>query len=166
MKGLNGTWANLCERVERAYRDREREAAEQMEAVRLAREAHRMVQEAGALAREAWSTQRWNSAVLHSTIRGVEVVPLCCNDELVEEGQVLDHCLKDGTYLPLCISGESRIFSLRGAMSSVRATLQITNYRGRWLVSQLKTFGNATAPAVFRSVAKSVCDQYNNAEAA
>jgi hypothetical protein len=159
MKGLNGTWENLCGRVERAYRDREREAAERMEAVRLAREAE-------ALARETWLTQRWDSVVPRSTIRGVEVVPLCSNDELVEEGEVLDHCLKDGTYLPLCISGESRIFSLRGAMSSVRATLQITNYKGRWLVAQLKTFGNATAPAVFRSVAKTVCDEYNKAEAA
>jgi hypothetical protein len=166
MKGLNGTWENLCERVERSYRDRERDAAERMEAVRLAREAHQVEQEAEALARDTWLTQTWTSAVPRSTIRGVEVVPLCCNDELVEEGEVLDHCLKDGTYLPLCIKGESRIFSLRGAMSSVRATLQITNYRGRWLVSQLRTFGNATAPAVFRSVAKSVCDQYNEANTA
>jgi hypothetical protein len=164
MKGLHGTWANLCERVERAYRDRERQIAEQLEAWRLVQEAERLEKEAEEAVKESWATQTWESAVPRSTIRGVEVVPLCSNDELVAEGMMLDHCLKDGTYLPLCISGKSRIFSLRGAFSSVRATLQISNYKERWLVSQLRTFANASAPAVFRSVAKAICDQYNQAD--
>ena len=150
------TWRSLCEKVEADRRERERLAAEHMEAWRATHKAEEAE-------RESWKHKTWESVVPQSTIRGVEVVPLCNNDQLVEEGLIMDHCLKDGTYLPLLIQGSSRMFSLRGSLSSARATLQISVNDGRWLVSQLKTFGNATAPAIFRQVALDVCSQYNQA---
>lgn len=151
------SWTKLAQELEREQREREIAYAQRLEAQRLEAEAEAKKQ-------DEWKKQTWDCAIPDSVIRNIRVRALLNNDQLVEEGALMDHCLKDGTYLSMLISGKARIFSLRGSLSTFRATLMISQgTNGRWVVSQLKSFGNASPPAMFHTVAKDICKLYTEA---
>lgn len=143
------TWASALRRQHLAMEQRLFEARQQAENAELS---------------AAQADLPWTSAVAAYAVHGIEVVPLCCNEELLQEGALLEHCVGDGTYLALCQTGHSRLFSLRGGHTHFRATLQLSrDSSNTWRVTQLKTFANATPPAIFHKVADHVCRAYNQA---
>lgn len=150
------TWRGVVRQVNEAFARRLRDAAER----RAAAEAEELKR---AEKQVRLDSAMWTSLVPFSTIGGIDVVPLCTNAALVEEGKVLDHCVGDGDYLELCWEGSVRLFSLRGKVSERRATLELVRLRDRWAVGQLKTFANIPAPAMFSQVGRKVCQRYNAA---
>jgi hypothetical protein len=151
------SWTKFAQELEREHRERELAYAARVEAQRLQR-----LRETGEP--EELQKVTWTCAIPDSVIRNITVRALCNNDQLVEEGTLMDHCLKDGTYLPMLVSGKARVFSMRGLISTYRATLLISQgTNGRWIVAQLKTFANASPPAIFHTVAKDICELYTKA---
>jgi len=91
---------------------------------------------------EAPRNLAWTLPVAGFRIGGIEVVPLCTSQALVEEGREMQHCV--GSYDQHCKAGQAAIYSFRYAGGGERiATAQYGLRSGRWQKVQVKGRGNA-----------------------
>lgn len=105
----------------------------------------------------------WPALVGDSEFKGIRVTELTSTAALVEEGIVMDHCVGEGLYAPLCLAGESAILRLEYPATGARATLQLSrSARGKsWHIGQLAGAANARPPAVFWACAQLVRNTAN-----
>ena len=84
------------------------------------------------------------------------------NDAFVlqEEGRCMRHCV--GSYAPICLSGRSRIFSLRDQADRPLATIELGSGDGnRWQVLQVMGIRNRPVDDMIAAVARKLADQVN-----
>ena len=92
---------------------------------------------------------------------GAEARELCTSEALAEEGRAMSHCV--GSYSSVCISGNSRIFSLRSGGKRL-ATLQLSsNGDGTLRIEQLRGQCNAAPSKMAESMGKAVLARANEA---
>jgi hypothetical protein len=63
-------------------------------------------------------------------------IPLTTPQQLLAESQQMNHCVM--TYMGSCMSGRTRIFSVRDAKNCAVATAELSLLTGRWVLVQLK----------------------------
>ena len=108
----------------------------------------------------------WKSAITDTLyIDGLAVVPLTTGKALIEEGEIMNHCV--GTYADKCERGQSRIFSVRGKVRPDDerkhvGTLELCPHNGEWKINQLYGPSNSSVDAEVRKVCVSVANRYTN----
>lgn len=153
----NATWARLD--------DRQREWHHAMTEIRRleqeAEEIRQLEQETHETCPRAWSPDDAWTPVLgtYSSAAG-DAVEIVDARGLDQEAIELDHCV-DG-YAPYCLSGMSRIFSLRSGEH--RSTLELRRRSGVWHVQQNFGRENEMPAKQLTTLARSVAKAANQAE--
>lgn len=132
--------------------------------------------------------QTWESALPTLELRGYEVVPLNSSHDLLDEGREMHHCV--GSYANNCLTGRSRIFSIRKEGVKI-ATLEIVltkrfdqenvgfvpgDYEEKllatammvpssvkWEVNQVRGHCNAEVAEPVKNLAKEIAKRYTKA---
>lgn len=133
------TWDSLLKRISRFYAERERIALNSRELTEV-------------------KALDWQGKLGSGNVMGINFEELVTAQSLVAEGLIMDHCLKDGSYLERCALGEHVILRLIEPITGERATLQLVrsekgSAQRPWLIGQLKSFANTRVPQVFWAVA-------------
>ena len=103
----------------------------------------------------------WISLVQQCKVNGIAARPLTSGADLVREHAEMQHCVDD--YIPLCVDGKSRIFSLLGP--SERSTLELTRQKNtKWTVRQVRGCGNADVSDAMHTASKLLAKLYTDAE--
>ena len=85
--------------------------------------------------------RKWSSDLDAVEIGPYLFVPLTCTNELREEGQEMEHCVRN--YEILCRIDCTKIFSVRDASTKTRiATLSLIWEKGYWRFDQMKGVRN------------------------
>ena len=83
----------------------------------------------------------WDSPLLETTINDIVVRPLNSNHALIEEGQIMRHCVS--SYVPQCRLKGYRVFSLTEP-DGTRSTLGLMPGRKGWQIDQHYGVGNGS----------------------
>jgi len=143
----NATWARLDER--------------QAEWHRRMVEIRREEDEAEAGAPREWSLDdAWSPLIGGHADTNGEATEIVDVRGLDAEARDLDHCVDD--YAPWCISGSSRIFSLRAGEH--RSTLELRRRYGTWHITQNYAAGNTQPHRQLEALGKAVSKAANQAE--
>lgn len=117
-------------------------------------------------AKEATQNNTWDSLLEETFIKGFKVVPLLSSYDLIDEGKDMHHCV--GSYSDNCISGKSRIFSIRDKEDNKIATLELSysvsfngSFQNTWSVNQCRAVCNGSVSNEVKEVAEEVAKQYN-----
>ena len=108
----------------------------------------------------------WDSAISETLhIDDHQAVPLTTGLMLIEEGQIMSHCV--ATYANACQTGGSRIFSIRTSDKHEThvATLELVPFNKRWHVNQLLGPRNRSVTRRIQAVGQRVATLYNAATA-
>ena len=143
---LPRTWGRLYRNLSRRARD---------EQDRIEAEA----QAAEALARE----RRWLERVEPYHDGAYEVVELTDAVELADEGAAMRHCV--GTYASRCLSGNTRIFSIRKDEKRI-ATARVEKQNEAWKLQELRCYKNGPTTRELEDVGKRLAKRYSTAAGA
>ena len=107
----------------------------------------------------------WKSSIEETIyMDGMSVVPLSTGALLIEEGEIMHHCV--GTYAYKCKNGNARIFSIRGPAKGTGGerdrigTLELNPHDGEWKINQLLGPRNTQVSDEIRKVAQSIANRY------
>lgn len=133
----NSTWKGLQERIRR-------------------KEDERLALAQALKAAQQGADTRWRAVFGSCEMQGVHIRELTSNEELREEGLVLDHCVGNGQYLAGCLTGQHVIASLELPVTRQRATLQLRSKPGTrgYIIGQLAGPGNSRVPQSFWRAAR------------
>uniref|UniRef100_UPI003BEF102D PcfJ domain-containing protein n=1 Tax=Burkholderia arboris TaxID=488730 RepID=UPI003BEF102D len=106
------------------------------------------------------ATTGWVSAITEAHIDGVDVVALDTGAKLIEEGELMHHCVAN--YIDICARRGQRIFSLR--LGELRSTLRIALHANGWTAVENRSQCNGTPDPRLIAAGVAVARLYAEAE--
>lgn len=98
----------------------------------------------------------WPAMAGELELQGVRLKELTCEQELIQEGVLMSHCVGNGTYVHDCVAGAQAIFRLQEPFLGGMATLQVRRDENRWRIGQLAGPGNTPVPQLFWKAAQAL----------
>lgn len=107
---------------------------------------------------EKQATFCWKSELDVIELDEITVLPLTTGKDLIEEGAKMRHCV--GDYINACLSGRSRIFSLKS--DEENATLELINDGGKqWKVRQIFGISNKEVSKQMKTASRIIANRYS-----
>ncbi|MBC7499123.1 MAG: hypothetical protein H7315_01235 [Herminiimonas sp.] len=114
---------------------------------------------AGLACRPVLEAFAWDSLVPRRVHRPWTVVPVADAWALRQEALAMRHCAD--SYIPNCIAGSRRVFSVRNENDKRIATVGIALESGRWRTRDVRGFANCAVGALLRAVADDTAACYD-----